>query len=736
MKRTELEALLHDMSRKEKIGQLFQISGQFFAEDSVATGPMQELGITQEDLDLAGTVLGVAGAERIRNIQKEYMEKHPHHIPLIFMMDVINGYRTVYPIPLAQGATFDPELSRECARMAAGEAAAAGLHVTFSPMTDLVRDARWGRVMESTGEDVWLNGQFAEAMTKGYQGEDLADPETLGACVKHFAGYGAPDGGRDYNTVQLTERTFREYYLPAYQAAVDAGAALVMTSFNTVNDIPATVNRKLMREILREEMGFDGVLISDYGAIGETIAHGLSSDRADAARRALEAGVDIDMMSGVYPEKLGQLMEEGAVSEQLLDEAVMRVLELKNKLGLFENPYKGADREKEETLILCSGNRELARKAAEESFVLLKNETSFFPLKKGEKIAMIGPYADRRQLLGGWSFLGNAEDTVTVKEAAERLPEGWDLTFAKGCPVLDPDTRLTGFWEYQEETCTEQDLEDLLREACDAAKKADKVVLFLGEHYLQTGEATSRGVLELPVIQQRLLEEITKINPETAVVVFGGRPLDLRMVQERACAILEAWMPGIEGGSALIRVLTGECEPKGRLPMSFPYCTGQVPIHYDAFPTGRPFLNEQDTNRFLSKYLDIPNRPLYPFGYGLGYTTFRVSEISLDRDTMTKEETVRAWVTVENTGTRTGTDVIQLYLHDVAASVVRPVRQLKGVQKVTLAPGESREVVFEITEEMLRFHTAEGNFASEPGVFEVMIGENSETENRKSFTLR
>ena len=736
MKRTELEALLHDMSGKEKIGQLFQISGQFFADDSVATGPMQELGITQEDLDLAGTVLGVAGAERIRKIQKEYMEKHPHHIPLIFMMDVINGYRTVYPIPLAQGATFDPELSQECARMAAGEAAAAGLHVTFSPMTDLVRDARWGRVMESTGEDVWLNGQFAEAMTKGYQGENLADPETLGACVKHFAGYGAPDGGRDYNTVQLTERTFREYYLPAYQAAVDAGAALVMTSFNTVNDIPATVNRKLMREILREEMGFDGVLISDYGAIGETIAHGLSSDRADAARRALEAGVDIDMMSGVYPEKLGQLIEEGAVSEQLLDEAVMRVLELKNKLGLFENPYKGADREKEETLILCPGNRELARKAAEESFVLLKNEKSFFPLKKGEKIAMIGPYADRRQLLGGWSFLGNAEDTVTVKEAAEQLPEGWDLTFAKGCPVLDPDTRLTGFWEYKEETCTEQDLEEMLREACDAAQKADKVVLFLGEHYLQTGEATSRGVLELPVVQQKLLEKITKINPETAVVVFGGRPLDLRMVQERACAILEAWMPGIEGGSALIRVLTGECEPQGRLPMSFPYCTGQVPVHYDAFPTGRPFLNEQDTNRFLSKYLDIPNRPLYPFGYGLGYTTFRVSDVSLDREAMTKEETLRASVTVENTGTRTGTEVIQLYLHDVAASIVRPVRQLKGFQRVTLAPGESREVVFEITEEMLRFHTADGNFASEPGVFEVMIGENSETENRKSFTLR
>lgn len=735
MEHTKLEALLHDMSLKEKIGQVFQISGQLLVEDAAAMGPMQEMGVTKEDLALAGTVLGVTGAERIQNIQKEYMEQHPHHIPLIFMLDVINGYRTVYPIPLAQGASFQPELSKECARMAAREAAAAGLHVTFSPMTDLVRDARWGRVMESTGEDVYLNGLFAKAMTEGYQGDGLAGAETLGACVKHFAGYGAPDGGRDYNTVQLTERTFREYYLPAYQAAVDAKVALVMTSFNTVNDIPATVNKTLMRDILRKEMGFDGVLISDFGAIGETIAHGLSSDRADAARRALEAGVDIDMMSGAYPEKLEQLIREGQVKEELLDEAVMRILELKNKLGLFENPYKGADAEKEEQVILCPENRALARKAAEQSFVLLKNDGDFLPLKKEEKIAFIGPYVNRKQLLGGWSFLGDAADTVTVEEAAREMASDWSITFAQGCQVLDPETRLVGFGNDQETCGSPDDQQALWEEACDAAREADKVVLFLGEHFLQTGEAASRGVLELPQVQQKLLKEISAINPQVAVVLFNGRPLDLRLVNEHSQAILEAWMPGTEGGPALVQVLTGRSEPVGRLPMSFPYCVGQVPVHYDEFPTGRPY-HEPDQNRFLSKYLDIPNRPLYPFGYGLGYTAFAVSKVRLDKQEMTADETITASVIVQNVGHRTGTDVIQLYLHDVSASVVRPVKQLKGYQRVTLEPGQETQVSFEISEEMLRFYTADGTWASEPGVFEVMIGESSAVEQKAEFLLR
>lgn len=736
MKHTELEALLKDMSLKEKIGQLFQISGQLLAEDSAAMGPMQEMGVTKEDLSLAGTVLGVTGAKRIRSIQKEYMEKHPHHIPLVFMLDVINGYRTVYPIPLAQGASFDPELSKSCARMAAKEAAVSGLHVTFSPMSDLVRDARWGRVMESTGEDVWLNGLFAKAMTEGYQGEDLTAKDTLGACVKHFAGYGAPDGGRDYNTVQLTERTFREYYLPAYRAAIDAGVALVMTSFNTVNDIPATVNKTLMRDVLRREMGFDGVLISDFGAIGETICHGLSSDRADAARRALEAGVDIDMMSGVYPEKLEELIAGGQVKEELLDEAVMRILELKNKLGLFENPYKGADEEAENTFTLCEENRALARKAAEQSFVLLKNDNDFLPLKKSEKVAFIGPYVDRKQMLGGWSFLGDTKAVTTCKAAAEQMADDWKFTFSKGCPVLDPGTKLVGFSGYQEESyCEEEEQKAMWKEACDAAKEADKVVLMLGEHYLQTGEATSNGILELPQVQQELLKEIAKINPNVAVVLFSGRPLDIRLVQEKATSILLAWMPGTEGGPALVRTLTGACEPVGRLPMSFPYCVGQVPVHYDEFPTGRPYHGEGDTNRFLSKYLNIPNKPLYPFGWGIGYTTFTVSEVTLDRTEMEKDGSITAKVTVKNTGSRKGTDVIQLYLHDVAASVVRPVKQLKGYQRITLEPGQEQEVTFEICDEMLRFYTADGSWDSEPGTFEVFVGESSETENKATFRL-
>ena len=571
-------------------------------------------------------------------------------------------------------------------------------------------------------------------MTEGYQGNDLAGEETLGACVKHFAGYGAPEAGRDYNTVQLTERTFREYYLPAYQAAVDAGVALVMTSFNTVNDIPATVNKQLMRGILRDEMGFDGVLISDFGAIGETIAHGLSSDRADAAKRALEAGVDIDMMSGVYPEQLEQLIREGKVREGLLDEAVMRILELKNRLGLFENPFKGADTEKEHTVILCEEHRKLAREAAERSFVLLKNENDFLPLKKEEKIALIGPYVSRKQLLGGWSFLGDSGDTVTVEEAARALMPEWNVTFAKGCTVLDPGTKLAGFGEYREEAYTEEEQSRLWKEACDAAREADKVVLFLGEHFLQTGEATSRGILELPQIQQKLLREITEVNPNTAVVLFNGRPLDLRLVREHAKAVLEAWMPGTEGGAALIRTLIGACEPTGRLPMSFPYCVGQVPVHYDEFPTGRPY-HAPDENRFLSKYLDIPNQPLYPFGYGIGYTTFSVSPVCLDREEMTRDGCITAKVTVRNTGDRLGTDVIQLYLHDVAASVVRPVKQLKGWQRITLEPGEEAEVVFRIREDMLRFYTADGTWDSEPGVFEVIIGESSASENKKSFLL-
>lgn len=734
MKQVELEKLLHSMSVKEKIGQLFQIAGHLLVEDGTVTGPMQELGVTPEDISLAGSVLGVMGADKIKEIQARHIQKHPHGIPLIFMLDIINGYRTVYPVPLAQGASFRPELSKKCAQMAAREAGVGGLHVTFSPMSDLVRDARWGRVMESTGEDVWLNSLFAEAMTKGYQGEDLTKPETLGACVKHFAGYGAPDAGRDYNTVQLSERTFREYYLPAYKAAIDAGVALVMTSFNTINDIPATVNRTLMRNVLRDEMGFDGVLISDYGAIGETVAHGLSEDRAQAAQLAMEAGVDIDMMTGAYPEKLEALIADGKVSENLLDEAVLRVLELKNKLGLFEDPFRGADKAAEENAALTKENRALAQEAAERSFVLLKNENENLPLKKTEKIAFIGPYVNCKKMLGGWSFTGDANQTITIGQAVQELASDWNITLANGCTVLDAGTRLTGFTDVEvEEALENPDAE--WEKACQAAREADHVVLFLGEHYLQTGEATSQAEIELPAIQRKLLEEVAQINANLTVVIFTGRPLDLREVAKKAKSILVVWMPGTQGGMAIVRTLMGSCEPTGRLPMSFPYCVGQVPVHYDEFPTGRPCMKSNQDQRFLSRYIDVPNEPLYPFGWGLGYSSYTVSEVQLSRTTMSAGETVGAQVTVKNVGKHKGTTMVQLYIHDVAASVVRPVKQLRGYQFITLDAGQECTVSFSITEEMLKFHRADGSYGSEPGVFEVMLDQSSRTQNKAKFML-
>lgn len=735
MEEQKLKQLFDSLSLKEKVGQLFQVAGAMMADDTAMMGPLQDMGIAKEDIDLAGTVLGSMGAEKIKEIQDAYMKKHPHHIPLVFMLDIINGFKTIYPIPLAQGASFRPELAKECASMAAKEGAAAGLHVTFSPMVDLVRDPRWGRVMESTGEDVYLNGRMAEAMVKGYQGDDLKAEDTLSACVKHFAGYGGAEAGRDYNTVEVSERTFRDFYLPAYQKAIDAGSALVMTSFNTVNGIPATVNKWLMRTVLREEMKFDGVLISDFGAVGETINHGVSEDRADAARRGVEAGCDIDMMSGTYPENLEQLIADGRLDEKLVDECAWRILKLKNNLGLFENPYKGADEVKEKELCLCDENRELAKRMAEESFVLLKNDEQTLPIKKEIKTAFIGPYVDRKFMLGGWSFTGDAADAVTVMEVAKKL-SGYDISFSQGCPVLSGDVKLEGFGANVQEEVTEQELEEQKKEAVAAAKEAEQVVLFLGEHFLQSGEATSHGVLEIPRTQQELFDAVYEVNENIAVVLFNGRPLDIRILKDRAKAILEVWMPGTMGGPAIIDALTGKKNPSGKLPMSFPYCVGQIPVHYDELPTGRPHRPGKDKDRFVSKYLDIPNKPLYSFGYGLSYTRFEVSQISLSSDVMQERDTLTAQVSVKNIGECAGTETVQLYIHDVSASVSRPVKQLKGFQKVILEAQEEKTVSFEITEPMLEFLREDGIVGSEPGKFEVYIGSDSDTNNKAVFELQ
>ena len=575
MKQEELKKLLDTMSLQEKIDQMFQLTGDFYQDaDSVLTGPAVQLGVTGEDVHMAGSILGTCRAEKLIKIQKRYMENHPHHIPLLFMMDIIHGMKTIFPIPLGQGASFEPELSKRCAAAAAKEAAVSGLHVTFAPMVDLVRDARWGRVMESTGEDTWLNSLFARAMVEGFQGDDLKEPYKVAACVKHFAAYGAPQAGREYHTVELSENTLREYYLPAYQAGIDAKAAMVMTSFNTVNGIPASINRWLMRDILREEMGFDGVLISDFSAILETIAHGCSEDSREAAVKALEAGVDIDMMTNVYAANLRKLTEEGVVQEAWIDQCVMRILELKNKLGLFENPYKDADTEKEKEIFLCPEHRALAREAAVKSFVLLEND-GVLPLDMGRRTAFIGPYMDSKQIKSSWSFTGDDKDCVSIKEAAEKVFDGSRTVYLKGAPVLGSDSkeseaRLTGFTGDECGIMTREEEEQMQKEAVEAAKEADLVIMPLGEHYLQSGEAASRAQITVPEVQMELFRAVHRVNKNIVVVLFCGRPLDIREISQKARAVLVVWRPGTEGGSAVVDVLTGKENPSGRLPMSFP----------------------------------------------------------------------------------------------------------------------------------------------------------------------
>lgn len=726
MEQDKLISLLNDMSLEEKIGQMLQVSGMFYTEDGVLTGPANTAGFTQEEIRLAGSVLGSVGAEQLKKIQREYMERHPHHIPLIFMADIINGFRTIFPIPLAQGCTFDPELVEEGAAAAARESAATGLHLTFSPMADLVRDARWGRVMESTGEDAWLNGRFARAMVEGYQGHGgLKEKGRIAACVKHFAGYGAPTAGRDYNAVELSERTLRDDYLPAYKEAVDAGAATVMTSFNTLDRVPSSANRWLMRDILRGEMGFEGVLISDWAAIEELCSHGVAQDQEEAARLALEAGVDIDMMTNCYCGHLNRLVASGAVSGTLIDEAVLRILKLKNDLGLFENPYKDADAVQEQELALCAAHRQTARRMASESFVLLKND-GMLPLA-GEKTAYIGPYVANGEIYGAWSMFGTPETTVTIEQGIKNRGD-IQAHFAEGC-LLSED-----FGRSEDACASDKSAGKLLQEAVELAKRADKVVLALGEHRRQSGEAASRADITIPACQMELFRQVCAVNRNVVVVLFSGRPLDIREISERAAAVLAVWMPGTEGGNAIADVLYGDVNPSGRLSMSFPYCVGQVPVFYGQFRTGRPYTEGME-DQYVSRYLDIPNRPLYPFGYGLSYTTFAIGPVQLDAQQMRRTDRLRVSVTVKNTGTVSGSEVVQMYLTDVHASVARPVRELRGFCKVHLDPGEEKEVSFEIAEDMLRFHDIHMNYVSEPGAFRVYVGNSSGTENGAEFVL-
>ncbi len=733
MTREDLTKLLADMTLSEKIGQLVQIPGFLIEKGSVLTGPALEMGFTEENLYNVGATLSILSFDRIKEIQDEFMAHQPHHIPMLFMADIINGYRSVFPIPLAQGCSFDPELSGELAAMSAKESAANGLHVTFSPMVDLVRDARWGRVMESTGEDTYLNARFAEEIVKGYQGNDISDAQSVAACVKHFAAYGAPEGGRDYNTVELSERTLRDDYLPAYHAAVDAGVEMVMTSFNTIDRIPATGNEAIMRKLLRDEWGFNGTLISDWAAINELITNGVAEDEMEAAELAIRAGVDMDMCTPVYASCLQKLVEEGRIEERLIDESCMRILELKNKLGLFEDPYHHAQEADVTKVVLCDAHRALCRKAAEESVVLLKNKKDILPLSKvGMNIAFIGPYVDAHRLYGVWSMLGREEDTVSVKEGVEAIDQENTCTFSKGCRLLDPKFPLYGF--RGQETEEDTDDEELLLDAVIKAKKADVVVMCLGEHPCHSGEAGSRGNIRLPKPQRKLIKEIAKVNSNIVTIIFHGRPLDIRGIDKRSRAVMAAWFPGIEGGNAIARLLFGDAEPSGRLAMSFPYSIGQVPVHYDCFTTGREFSGDV-TNRFQSKYLDIPNQPLYAFGHGLSYTTFDYVSVTLSNDVVRDGAPITLDVKIKNIGKRAGVEVVQLYIRDLKGSVVRPVKKLKGFERVALESGEEKTVSFVIDKEMLKFTRADMSYDAENGAFYAYVGSNSRTERHVSFTL-
>lgn len=733
----KLRQLMADMSMEEKVGQLMQLSADFFQQDveSVVFGPAEQLGIPQKFVHLSGSVVGTYGAEILRKLQSEYMEKHPHHIPLLTMSDVIHGLKTVFPMPLAQAATFEPELSEHCASVAALEASVAGLHVTFAPMADLVRDARWGRVMESFGEDPYLLSRFTEAMVYGFQGDDICSFGKLCACVKHFAAYGAVEAGRDYASVQISNRTFREYYLKGYKAGIDAGARMVMTSFSTVDDIPATVNKQLTQDILRSELGFDGVLISDHAALSETIAHGYSENEREAAVKGINAGVDIDMMSSVYASNLISLVLDGQIPESLIDESVWRVLKLKNQLGLFENPYKDANAELEAKYILCDEHRALAREAARKSFVLLEND-GILPLNPNDrkKIAFIGPYVDNKNIISFWGGSANARNCVTVREAAQEVFANELTQYISGTAILGEEDTRERILCREHDNIDQKASEMMMADAVEAAKNADVVVMALGEHRFQSGEAASRAHLKLPWVQIQLLKNISKVNSNVVVVLFNGRPLDLREVRNHAKAVLEVWLPGTEGGHAIIDVLTGAVSPSGKLPMSFPYCVGQVPVYYNEFKTGRPQVDGK-LEKYKSQYIDIPNQPLYPFGYGMSYTNFEYTNIQLSDYELSADNELQAEVTITNVGTVTGTEIVQLYIQDQFGSVVRPKKELKGFKKITLAPREMQKVVFRISEQMLRFVRADNTFGSEAGSFLLWIAGDSVSGNPVEFIL-
>ena len=715
--------LLSKMTLDEKIGQLnLPSSGDFVTGEAKSS----DIGKKVEEGKVGG-LFNIKGVEKIRDIQKVAVEKSRLKIPMIFGMDVIHGYETTFPIPLGLASSWDMKLIEQSAQIAAQEATADGICWTFSPMVDISRDPRWGRVAEGSGEDVYLGSQIAKAMVHGYQGNDLSDKNTMMSCVKHYALYGAVEAGRDYNTVDMSRIRMYNEYLPTYKAAIDAGAGSVMASFNEVDGIPATANRWLLTDVLRNQWGFQGFTVTDFTGINEMVNHGIG-DLQHVSALALKAGIDMDMVGEGFLTTLKKSLNEGKITQAEIDQAVRLILEAKYRLGLFDDPYKYCDVKRAKTEIHTQQNRSIARSISSQSMVLLKNANELLPLKKGGTVALIGPLGDNPENLPGtWSVAAKHSETISLlRGLKETMGDKVSFMYAKGSNFeynaeLEARSAMFGKNSYRDNRPVEQ----IIKEAVEIAKKADVIVAALGEASEMSGECSSRSDIGVPQAQKDLLVELKKTGKPIVLVLFTGRPLVLNQETEIADAILNVWFPGSEAGYAISDVLFGKVNPSGKLPMSFPRSVGQIPLYYNYKNTGRPESEEDKFEKFKSVYLDIPNSPLYPFGYGLSYTTFNYSDISLNSSKLQGDQTLKASVTLTNSGKYDGSEIVQLYIRDINGSITRPMKELKGFQKIMLKTGESKTVTFDITPEDLKFYNSDLKYDWESGDFEIKIGGNS-----------
>jgi beta-glucosidase len=725
--------LMNKMTLDEKLGQL-NLPGA----GDITTGQAASSDIAKKIREgKVGGLFNIKGIEKIRGVQKVAVENSRLKIPLIFGMDVIHGYQTSFPIPLALSSTWNMQAIERSARIAAVEASADGICWTFSPMVDIARDPRWGRIAEGSGEDAYLGSEIARAMVRGYQGTDLSKNNTIMACVKHFALYGAAEAGRDYNTTDMSHIRMYNEYFPPYKAAVDAGAGSVMTSFNEIDGIPASANKWLMTDVLRKQWGFKGFIVTDYTAVNEMIDHGLG-DLQNVSALALKAGVDMDMVGEGFLTTLKKSLQEGKITQKDIDDACRRILEAKYKLGLFEDPYRYCDIERSKTDIYTPGNLKAAREIAAESFVLLKNQNNVLPLKKSGTIALVGPLADAKENMPGtWSVATDFTKPISVLAGLKNvLGSSASVVYAKGSNLSNDsllEERATMFGKTLRRDS--RPATEMINEALNVAANADVIVAALGEAAEMSGESSSRSNIEIPQAQKDLLNALLKTGKPVVLVLFTGRPLAIKWEQENVPAILNVWFGGSEAGNAIADVLFGDVNPSGKLTATFPQNVGQVPIYYNHKNTGRPLPEGQWFQKFRSNYLDVSNEPLYPFGYGLSYTTFSYGDVMLSKNQMKPTDKITASVTVTNTGTREGKEVVQLYIRDMVGSVTRPVKELKGFQKIALQPGESKTVSFTISVNDLKFYNSELKFVAEPGDFKVMIGGDSKDVKEASFKL-